>query len=125
MPFVLVRDSFRSGQSDVALLLVGVSDVCLIEVYRLAYQYGPLSAVRDLIMPSLTSFESILILSAWLVGNFDATPALVGVFKKIDIRALVKPVMSGFHSIGAIEVMNVCEASLTVCQQIGTSPQRI
>jgi hypothetical protein len=81
--------------------------------------------MRDIIMSSLTSFESILILSAWLVGNFDATAALVGILKKIDIRALIKPVMSGFHSIGAIKVMNVCEASLTVCQQIGSSSQRI
>lgn len=70
-------------------------------------------------MSSLTSFESILILSARLVGNFNATPALVGVLKKIDIRPLIEPVMSGLHSIGAIEVVNVCEASLMVCQQIG------
>jgi hypothetical protein len=84
-----------------------------------------LSAMHDLKISSLTSFESILILSTRLVGNFNATSALVGVLKKIDVRALIEPVMSGLHSIGAIEVMNVCEASLRVCQQIGTSPQQV
>jgi hypothetical protein len=38
VPIVLVGGSFRSGQSDGAVLLVRISDVCLIEIYTLFRQ---------------------------------------------------------------------------------------
>lgn len=38
VPIVLVRGSFRSGQSDGAVLLVRISDVCLVEIYALFRQ---------------------------------------------------------------------------------------
>jgi hypothetical protein len=87
VPFVLVSNSFRAGQGDSAVLLVGISNVRLVEI----------------------SFESILIFSTRLVGNLDATSALVRILKEIDIRTLVEPVMPGLYMLWTIKVMNVCK----------------
>jgi hypothetical protein len=81
VPFVLVSNSFRAGQGDSAVLLVGISNVRLVEI----------------------SFESILIFSTRLVGNLDATSALVRILKEIDIRTLVEPVMPGLYMLWTIK----------------------
>jgi hypothetical protein len=63
VPFVLVSNSLGTSQGDGTLLLVGISNVRLIEV----------------------SFKSVLIFSSRLVGNLDATPALVRILKEVDV----------------------------------------
>lgn len=87
MPFVLVSNSFRTGQGDGAVLLVGISNVRLVEI----------------------SYKSVLIFSTRLVGNLDATSALIRILKEIDIRSLVEPVMPGLHVLWTVEVVNICK----------------
>lgn len=67
----------------------------------------PVSVVKE----SLTSFKSVLIFCTRLVGNLDATSPLVRILEEVDVRALVKSVVSRLHVFRAIEVVNVCEAS--------------
>jgi hypothetical protein len=89
VPFILISNSFRPGQGDGAVLLIRVSNVRLVEI----------------------SFEGILIFSTRLVGNLDATSALVRILKEIDIRALVESVVPGLYVLRAIKVVNVCKPS--------------
>lgn len=61
-------------------------------------------------MLGLTSFKGVLVLSARLVGNLNATPALARMLKEVDVGTLVESVMPGLHILGAVEVMNISEA---------------
>jgi hypothetical protein len=106
----LISNSFRPGQGDGAVLLIRVSNVRLVEICRLCCQNTSLSPTF-IIGQSLTSFEGILIFSTRLVGNLDATSALVRILKEIDIRALVESVVPGLYVLRAIKVVNVCKPS--------------
>lgn len=92
MPIVLVGRSFGCRQSDHAVLLVRVSNVGLVE----------------------ESFKGVLVLSARLVGNLDATPALARVLKEVNVGTLVESVMPGPHILGAVKVMNISEESSNI-----------
>lgn len=58
----------------------------------------------------LTSIESVLIICSCIVCYLNATSSLTWVLKQVDIRALIKTMMTRLYFWRPIEVMNICKA---------------
>lgn len=64
----------------------------------------------------LTPIESVLVLCAGVVGNLESGAPLVRILKKVDVRALIEPVMRrvvGLRSVEVVYVSVACSTSQT------------